>query len=208
MLVKSLLCFAILSASASAAVFADDASPVVLVDNLSFESPVVGHERFAVEAPLHARRSLAPRTFFGVEFREGVASGDPLADRVVLWTRLTVPDRWANSIGALVKFQVAADADFGKVAAWGLTWSNNNVDWTVKVDVSGLKPNTRYFYRFVVNGVSVSPVGVTRTLPASTADVEQLKVAVFSCSNLPFGFFNAYGRVAAKADIDLVLHLG
>ncbi|MFN3435841.1 MAG: alkaline phosphatase D family protein, partial [Sphingomonas sp.] len=79
-------------------------------------------------------------------------------------------------------------------------------DWTGKITVTGLQPGTRYFYRFVAPDGSFSPVGRTKTLPLGSA--ARFGIAVFSCSNLPYGYFNAYGHAAAREDIDLAVHLG
>jgi alkaline phosphatase D len=145
-------------------------------------------------------------------FTHGVASGDPLSDRVILWTRIS-PDshhiagpRGSQSVSPIdVTWRIATDASLTKAAATGSFRTTAARDFTVKVDAAGLDPATTYYYRFQV-GNDRSPVGRTRTLP--TGDVERLRLAVVSCSNYPYGFFNAYGRVAARADLDAVLHLG
>ncbi len=134
-------------------------------------------------------------------FAHGIASGDPLADRIILWTRVEaskdalVPVRW----------WIAKDEAMQEVVNGGeitaLPWR----DHSVKVDALGLEPARRYFYQFECGGER-SIVGRTRTLPAAT--VTNLKFAVVSCSNFPFGYFNAYGRIAAREDLDAVLHLG
>ena len=135
-------------------------------------------------------------------FTHGVASGDPLSDRVILWTRVLPGD------GALVtltgRWEVAEDLQFKRVVMSGETTTGPERDHTVKVDATGLQPATNYWYRFVFNGVT-SAVGRTRTLPVGA--VEAFSLAVCSCSNYPQGYFNAY-RDIAKADIDVVMHLG
>jgi len=139
----------------------------------------------------------APANFF-----HGVASGDPLSDRVIIWTRLT-PDYDDN---LLVHWEVAKDKHFRRRVAYGSTFTDNTVDYTVKIDVEGLRPDRRYFYRFIYNG-AYSPRGTTRTLPVGTTSA--LSMAVMSCSNYPAGFFNVYREVAHRADsIDFVIHLG
>jgi alkaline phosphatase D len=134
-------------------------------------------------------------------FTHGVASGDPLATRVMLWTRF-VP-----SIGgqAQIFWEVATDAGFEKIVKRGTAQATAQRDYTVKVDVGGLQPDTNYAYRFRA-GDAVSARGETRTLPVG--DVSSVSFAVFSCSNLPFGYFQAYAHAAARNDIDFVLHLG
>ena len=136
----------------------------------------------------------------GGVFRHGVASGDPRADRVILWTRVSgatgeVPVRWT----------LAANPQFTRVVARGETPTGAARDFTVKVDVTGLAPATTYYYRFDALG-GRSPVGRTRTLPG--AGVGRVRIALASCANYPHGFFNVYGRIAERADVDVVLHLG
>lgn len=134
-------------------------------------------------------------------FRHGVASGDPLSDRVVIWTRVTP----SGPAPVEVPWVVARDPALKNVVARGVQQTAAERDYTVKVDVSGLAPATTYYYGFQASG-SASPVGRTRTTPSGAS--ERLRLAVVSCSNLPFGYFNAYGRIADRADLDAVVHLG
>ena len=134
------------------------------------------------------------------DFNHGVASGDPLTDRVILWTRVTPTEEGQ----VLVQWEVAADAGFADIVAQGEGVTNADVDYTVKVDAEGLEPGTAYYYRFMT-GDKTSPMGKTRTLPEGT--VAAASFAVVSCSNYPAGFFNVYGELA-KQDVDAVLHLG
>jgi len=134
-------------------------------------------------------------------FRHGVASGDPLTDRVVLWTRVTTAPRAA----AEARWRVARDAAFSRPVAGGTVRTDASRDFTVKIDAGPLAPGTTYFYRFEALGER-SPVGRTRTLPLTGA--RRVRLALASCSNLPFGYFNVYRRIAARADLDAVLHLG
>jgi alkaline phosphatase D len=136
-----------------------------------------------------------------VTWKHGVASGDPLADKVVLWTRLTTE----TSESFQVNWQVATDDAFVNVARRGVATCSSSTDYTVKVDVDQLSPGSRYFYRFLVGG-QVSPIGKTKTLPASGAT--QVKLAVFSCSNYPAGYFNVYAEAAKRTDLDATVHLG
>lgn len=135
-----------------------------------------------------------------VQFLHGVASGDPLSDRVIIWTRVT-PD----SAGSYpVQWQVATDKNFDQIVQSGTTQANGGADYTVKVDVTGLKPATTYYYRFMA-GSATSTTGTTKTLP--TGDVTQVKFAVISCSNFPAGYFHAYADIA-RQPVDAVIHLG
>ena len=133
-------------------------------------------------------------------FAHGVASGDPLTDRVLLWTRVSgssadrVPVRW----------QVARDPGMQEVVSEGEGTTGPGRDYTFKATASGLKPGMTYHYRFEALGER-SPVGRTKTLPR---DPQHVRLAFVSCSNLPFGYFNVYRRVAERDDLDAVLHLG
>lgn len=147
-------------------------------------------------------RGLPIHAAAAAHFTHGVASGDPLQDRVILWTRVLPGSGRAEIVS--VQWQVASDQGFDTVIATGDSQTGPDRDFTVKVDAAGLEAGRSYFYRFIVDGVS-SPTGRTRTLPA--ADVAQARLAVVSCSNYPQGYFNVYREVAAR-DCDAVLHLG
>jgi alkaline phosphatase D len=134
-------------------------------------------------------------------FRHGIASGDPLGDRVILWTRVTAPGGGPTP----VRWQIASDPGFRRVVNEGIVTALPTRDHTVKVDAVGLEPGRTYYYRFSALGEE-SPAGRTRTLPERT--ISRLRLAVASCANLPFGYFNAYRHIAARHDLDLVLHLG
>lgn len=161
-----------------------------------FKRSGAGAVAVAAAAPLLAE-AAAP-----IRFDHGVASGDPLADRVILWTRVT-PATARPAV--VVQYLVATDPALTQVVLRGTTKTNPGRDYTVKVDALGLKPGTTYYYRFTCEGVD-SPVGRTKTLP--TTGVSSLRFAVVSCSNHAYGYFNAYARIAARADLDLVMHLG
>lgn len=135
-------------------------------------------------------------------FRHGVASGDPLSDRVMLWTRIT--PRSGNG-PQTVSWVIARDPKLAQVVSHGETQTGAARDFTVKVDVTGLQPGTAYYYRFEGGGER-SAIGRTRTLPVS--GVSHLRLGVVSCSNLPAGYFNAYACLANRSDLDAVLHLG
>lgn len=135
-------------------------------------------------------------------FTHGVASGDPTSAAVILWTRF-VPDDPAST--ATVRWEMAEDESFARVRAGGEATASRFDDWCVKVDAGGLQPGRRYFYRFLAAG-GPSPVGRTCTTPGRGAP--PLTFALFSCSNLPFGYFHAYADAAARDDIDLWFHVG
>ncbi len=139
-----------------------------------------------------------------VTFEHGVASGDPLSDRVIIWTRVT-PSLNYDGRDFDVSWQVASDAEFAKIVKTGNAVTNATRDFTIKVDVTGLSPNSVYFYRFNFDS-RLSPIGKTKTLP--TGKVAQVKLAVMTCSNYPAGYFNVYAEIAKLNDIDAALHLG
>jgi alkaline phosphatase D len=144
-------------------------------------------------------------------FRHGVASGDPLPDAVVLWTRVTPRpgDDPGSGRGPVVPvtWEVATDAAFRRIMRSGTVPAGPERDHTVKVDATGLAPATTYWYRFRSQGTT-SKTGRTRTAPAAGAAVPRLRMAVVSCANLQAGWFTAYRHLAARRDLDLVVHLG
>ncbi|MGI5177771.1 alkaline phosphatase D family protein [Dactylosporangium sp. CA-152071] len=144
-------------------------------------------------------------------FLHGVASGDPLPDGVLLWTRVTPTPSATPGSGAgpsvAVTWQIATDPGFADVVSGGTVTTGPERDHTVKVDARGLAPATTYHYRFGVAGVW-SPAGRTRTAPAADADLALLRFGVVSCSNWEAGYFAAYRHLAARGDLDAVVHLG
>ncbi|WP_330236620.1 alkaline phosphatase D family protein [Streptomyces sp. NBC_00566] len=144
-------------------------------------------------------------------FRHGVASGDPLPDGVLLWTRVTpVPEAVPGSgVGpdTEVGWVVARDKAFTSVVATGSTTATAATDHTVKADIRGLQPGTDYWFRFTSGGAD-SPVARTRTAPAADAAVTSLRFGVVSCANWEAGHFSAYRHLAARGDLDAWLHLG
>jgi alkaline phosphatase D len=138
-------------------------------------------------------------------FLHGVASGDPLANAVILWTRVTPPGNGSGNAPVSVDFFVATDPGMNALVKTGRVSTDASRDYTVKVDADGLQPNTTYYYRFSTAG-TMSPMGRTKTLPVG--DTGRLRLAVVSCSSLAHGYFNAYRRIAERADLDLVVHLG
>lgn len=135
----------------------------------------------------------------GAHFAHGVAAGDPLQDRLVLWTRVSGLESSAEVI-----WQIAGDEGFTRDLRTGRFLTDAGRDHTVKVDVAGLKAGHNYFYRFVCDGVT-SPVGRAKTLPQKT---DRIVLAVASCSLYSNGYFNAYRAIADLPEADAVLHLG
>jgi len=138
----------------------------------------------------------------GAQFTHGVASGDPLSDRVIIWTR-AIPGSGEDQI-VNGTWEVTRDKSFGSIISSGEFSTNQDRDYTVKVDAGGLKPGNSYYYRFLVDD-KTSPVGHMRTLPVG--GVDKLRLGVVSCSNYPQGYFNVY-REVAKRELDAVIHLG
>ncbi len=134
-------------------------------------------------------------------FEHGVASGDPLADAVILWTRVST----GSSDPQEVFFEMATDAAFENRVAAGFFATDAERDFTVKMDVDGLEPGTTYYYRFKAVG-RTSAVGRTRTAPAGSVD--RLRFGVVSCSSYPHGYFHGYRELAGRLDLDVILHLG
>ena len=148
-----------------------------------------------------AARPMATGTF-----SHGIASGDPLANSVILWTRIS-PDN-PNDGPMLVAWEMSLDSEFSNITASGTFETGPARNWTVKVDAEGLSPGTDYFYRFST-GDALSPTGQTRTLP--DGPTQNARFAVVSCANWQHGYFNAYDHIARQADaekFDALLHLG
>ena len=135
-------------------------------------------------------------------FTHNVASGEPGPRSVMLWTRYVPP----AGRGGRLSWQVAADAGFGRILAHGEIEASEEHDFCVKPIADGLAPGRWYYYRFRDAAGHFSPVGRTRTLPEGPT--ARFALGLFSCSNLPFGWFNAYGHAAARRDLDLMVHVG
>lgn len=136
------------------------------------------------------------------EFRYGVASGDPMADRIMLWTHAKVPN---SNESVPLTWQVSTSSTFDTLVATGSLTTTADTAYTGKVDATGLSAGNTYFYRFLDASRNASPVGTTRTLPAASA--ASVKFAVFSCTLYSAGYFNAYDA-AAKSGAQYAIHLG
>lgn len=137
-------------------------------------------------------------------FAHGVASGDPLADRVIIWTRVTEEEPGNPALP--VQWEVATDPGMSAVVARGTQDAVSDRDWTIKVDVVGLLPATTYYYQFRALDGLTSIVGRTRTAPKQ--DVSALRIAVVSCASYWSSHWSGYGHLANRNDIDLVVHCG
>lgn len=144
-------------------------------------------------------------------FLHGLASGDPLPNGVLLWTRVTPTAEAIPGSGlgpdTEVGWTVAKDKAFTNVVAQGTTTATAASDHTVKADIRGLEPATDYWFRFSAGGTD-SPAARTRTAPAADAAVTNLRFGVVSCANWEAGYFSSYRHLAARGDLDAWLHLG
>ncbi|PWN46632.1 hypothetical protein IE53DRAFT_18607 [Violaceomyces palustris] len=143
-------------------------------------------------------------------FPYSVASGDPYDTSAILWTHPVPTQETSDPI--CLRYQTSKSRDFSKadIADSSYAWTTSDVDYSYKVETVGLEPLTQYYYRFsACHDESIrSPVGRFKTMPKpDDAKVDSLKIAVFSCSNFPFGFFNAYSQ-ASRKDIDYAMHVG
>ena len=154
---------------------------------------LAGASAAVVSAPAVARG-------FGSGFTHSVASGEPQASSVLLWTRFVAEAE------TTLEWQVSESQDFTRPVSEGEVKASPARDWCVKTIASGLSPDRWYFFRFVAPDGTASPIGRTRTLPQGPT--EKFRMAVFSCSNFGFGWFNAYAHAVEANDCDLALHLG
>jgi len=154
----------------------------------------VGRRTFLIGAAVAGAASTGTAHAAQPVFEHGVASGDPLPDGVLLWTRVVTT--------SAIRWEVARDEDFRRIVRRGVTRTSAARDHTVKAEVHGLEPNTRYWYRFRAGDV-VSPVGRTKTAGCGS----ELNFGVVSCANWSMGHFAGYGFLAQQ-DLDAVIHLG
>jgi alkaline phosphatase D len=159
----------------------------------------------ATATTLWLPRSAWSRTRLGSDpFVQGVASGAPAPDGVVLWTRLHFPEPQTREL--TLRWEVAHDEAFTRIARSGQVQAVPALGHAVHAEVQGLEPDRWYFYRFML-GEARSPVGRTRTAPAPGAAVERLRVAYASCQRWEHGYYAAWRHLRAEAP-DLVLFLG
>ena len=170
--------------------------PLAFTAILTSASALIAQTGMDVNSPMRAFVSQDLEPFF-----HGVASGDPLSDRVILWTRFT-PD---NQTSVTINWKVCTDTTMSTIVSQGTTTTDATRDFTVNVDADGLQPNTWYYYQFEESGRK-SLIGRTRTLPVG--DVDSLRFGIASCANWEDGFFNAYKELADRNDLDAIIHLG
>ena len=137
-------------------------------------------------------------------FYYGVASGDPLQTKVIIWTKIFLSNNTSEPIP--LKWQVSKDSSFTSLVRSGETNCLPIHDFTTQVDVDGLQPSRQYFYRFMTQDGKVSQTGRAQTLPDDS--VKHFKIALVSCAGAWSGYFNAYRRMGERADIDFIVHVG
>jgi len=144
--------------------------------------------------------SAIPDNLSNDNFNEGVASFDPTANQVIIWTRYTT----SNS-SVEITWQVATDINFQNILRSGVATTDASRDYTVSIELQNLTAGSQLYYRFAnVNEETVSVTGETITLPNNASEI---KLAVCSCSNFQAGLFNSY-KAMAESDSDIIVHLG
>lgn len=202
--------------------------------NINYRSPSEHHPSLGVSINRVVKRNdpQSPWDPAKLNFTHGVASGDPYPDSVILWTRISPVldnDKSNTTVSGYVplynhdtqeyvslskapicvEYKVASDEELGELVDSGTIYTSSDIDYTVKVEAKNLEPFTTYWYQFNVCGSdNKSPLGRTKTTPDEDDDVTEIGIAVYSCSNFPFGFFNAYGNPVRKDSVDYVIHLG
>ncbi len=148
----------------------------------------------------HQQRSVVDPIM--IPFYHGVASGDPTAGAVMLWTKVTDA---SNPASIDVAWEVATDVDFCNIVQQGVEQTDISRAYTVKIDVAGLMPDAVYYYRFYALG-KYSIIGRTKTAPVGA--VANARFAIVSCAEYENGYYNAYKEIANRNDLSAVIHLG
>jgi alkaline phosphatase D len=157
-------------------------------------------------------RVWAQPAFTDYPFQLGVAAGDPLADGFVIWTRLAPRPLEEHggmpALGVPVRWEVAEDEKFARIVRSGEAIARPELGHSVHVEVGGLQPWRRYFYRFAVQGADASPVGRARTAPAAGETPARLRLVSAGCQNYPGGWFDAWRHISEEPELDAVFHYG
>jgi len=141
-----------------------------------------------------------------VEFKHGVASGDPMEDRFIIWTRATpLNENLQDDFIFDIDYEIANDSQFSNVIRNGSVSTSKLVDFTIKIDIRDLDSETVYYYRFLSKDKK-SEIGKAKTLPVGNVDM--VKMAVFSCANYTNGYFNSYMEASKIEDLDVTIHVG
>jgi PhoD-like phosphatase, N-terminal domain len=148
-------------------------------------------------------------------FYHGVASGDPLSDRVIIWTRYTpvsaddevdIELRMAE-VDSKIPFAAHLDPSANRKLKRAVITVTNENDWVAKIDVTGLKSSKNYVFAFT-DGVTSSIVGQTKTAPSTKASISALTYAVYSCAHFANGYFHGYDIGSTITDLDFWIHVG
>ncbi|KAF2104241.1 alkaline phosphatase-like protein [Rhizodiscina lignyota] len=205
-------------------------------NNLNYRSPSNHHASMGISIRKIVKRGdiEARVNPSDLKFTHGIASGDPYANSVILWTRIAPEEDddksnvtvsgfvplynhetesyvKASTAPICVNWKVGTEKSMADscIVSKGTAYTTSDIDYTVKVEAGGLKPFSTYYYQFeVCNSNNKSPVGRTKTIPSKHDKAANVRLAIYSCSNYPFGFFNSYGNVARKDSVDYIVHLG
>ena len=187
--------------------------PLPGAQHLGRRSFLAGSVSFAAAALLSSRAQSIASThakFSAYPFSLGIASGDPLSDGVVLWTRLAPrplePGGGMGTNDVAVSWQIAEDEGMSRVVQSGTATARADWSHSVHVEVSGLRPDRWYWYQFKTGG-EISPLGRTRTTPLASNLPDRLRFGMVSCQHYEAGLYTAYDHLS-REDIDLVVHLG
>ncbi len=182
----------------------------------------LNRKKSSSEFHMEISQPILADTFGGVPgFYHGVASGDPMTDRVIVWTRYT-PEKEDDTVTLELRiaevdpeldFDAHLDPTMNPDLKLTKVLVDASSDFVAKLDVIGLKSNAHYVYAFVAfdgddESVASSQVGQTRTTPALDDDVEEMTYAFFSCSHFSNGYFHAYDVASTIKDLDLWIHVG
>lgn len=192
--------------------------------NLNYRSPSEHHPALGISIHKVTKRNDPASAYepSSLNFTHGVASGDPYPNSVILWTRVAPQNDNSQSNVTVtgyaplfdhdnekyvqiskspvcVEYKVCEDKECSSTVDSGKVYTSSDVDFTVKVEAKNLKPYSTYYYQFnVCDSDNKSPLGRTKTTPNADDDITNVRLAVYSCSNYPFGFFNAYGNTVRK----------
>lgn len=154
---------------------------------------------------------LAAPRFLEYPFSMGVASGDPLPDGFVIWTRLAPrplePHGGMSPETVVVGWEIAEDDGFKRIVRAGQALARPELAHSVHVELAGLQSHRRYWYRFLADGIP-SDVGTARTAPAAGITPDRMRIAVAGCQHYQAGLFTAWRHISEEADLDLVYHYG
>lgn len=160
---------------------------------------------------LSGRRAWASQPRGAYPFSLGVAAGDPWSDGFVIWTRLAPaplePHGGMPMKVVAVEWDIAEDERFSRVVRSGVESARPELGHSVHVELTGLKPARRYWYRFRCGG-EMSPPGTARTAPAAGVATERVRIGVAGCQHYEEGLFTAYRHLGATDELDAIFHYG